>query len=622
MPNLLTLRKVRAGGPPVYNFKFEEGSAVSVAGGDTAQTIRIVPQQTWNNQWSWYAIRRECLSGQTPSFAIAKANHFNMVAGEWLACWATAKDTDTWTQMDNVVIGATDLTFNKAMEFPTAAIHIAQWPMYPFSRVERKIATWILDAKVISPASATNFIIGQATARYDTYKGSTAPALPFYALEIHSTRHAYARNIAILTAFNHPSETSGAFAFEGAVNWLLAGSAEAEFLLDYFDVFIYPCLNPQGLYDGYFRSCPQDPTLDHNRQWDTTGTLECIDAIKAAMATDTGTDIDVGIDFHSSAEADTVFGNCVNNAEANHAAFQTAMIALDAGFDLRNDNTAGMLRKLWVDDYSPVLSMSLEQGMTTARTITNWQGFGQNAMKSLRSMVSQGYFTNNPGIGSRDFNGTTDRIDWASVADLTGSPLTISCWCWFDVVANGQYIVNIGKNAGGGILLSNPGNVLSGSVQLFVDGATDMIHVSNAATVAIGQWYHLLVTWTGDLTNYANAKVYVNGIEVAYNAASSANGATEVAHTETWSLGGRVGDDTRNLNGKIAQVGVWNRILNATEIANLAIGYSPDLAAAANLIFYFKGNTVSLTAVPGGLGVADGTAEVTGVGNGPSIIYP
>jgi len=100
------------------------------------------------------------------------------------------------------------------------------------------------------------------------------------------------------------------------------------------------------------------------------------------------------------------------------------------------------------------------------------------------------------------------------------------------------------------------------------------------------------------------------------------NGATEDAHAGKFCMGGRTYDDARNFNGKIAQVGVWNRVLTAGEIANLAAGYAPDLAAASGLQFYFKGNTSSLVAVPPtSTGTADGTTSVTGVGNGPSIVY-
>jgi hypothetical protein len=138
--------------------------------------------------------------------------------------------------------------------------------------------------------------------------------------------------------------------------------------------------------------------------------------------------------------------------------------------------------------------------------------------------------------------------------------------------------------------------------------------------LATGVWQHILVTWDGVTALETGLHIYKNGIEVSYG--GHVHGANHYVYSGDYSLGGTEPVDNYNFDGKMAQVGVWNRVLTPTEIANLAAGYSPDLAAASGLQFYFKGNTASLTAVPGGLGVADGTAFVSGAGNGPPIIYP
>jgi hypothetical protein len=131
---------------------------------------------------------------------------------------------------------------------------------------------------------------------------------------------------------------------------------------------------------------------------------------------------------------------------------------------------------------------------------------------------------------------------------------------------------------------------------------------------------NLLVTSDGVMTDYTHLHMYKNGGEVTYLSGNNGAGA-ELALVGKWSLMGRVLDDLRNVDGRIAQVGVWNRVLTAGEIANLGAFYAPDLAAPSGLQFYFKGNTSSLVASPGGTGTADGTSQLTGVGNGPGIIY-
>lgn len=99
----------------------------------------------------------------------------------------------------------------------------------------------------------------------------------------------------------------------------------------------------------------------------------------------------------------------------------------------------------------------------------------------------------------------------------------------------------------------------------------------------------MIITWDGVFTAFTGIHIYKNGTEVSYS--NGINGATETTHSGSWSLGGRIYDDTRMFNGKLCQVGVWDRVITAGEIANLAAGYSPDLAAASGLVFYFKGNT-------------------------------
>ncbi|CAK0775255.1 hypothetical protein CCP3SC1AL1_770024 [Gammaproteobacteria bacterium] len=594
-----------------WDTAFDQGAAASVI---DSGSVRITPRTDWNSEWGWFAIRNDRLAGQIPHFLVAKASRMAApAANEGLAVWSNNLDTDTWNAFDNQSIGASDIEFYNNSPFPNGTIYVAHTAMYPFSRIGRVFREWIKDTRV------TLKYAGQATRRASA-GGLTAPGLPFYGLVV-TNASGFTKNNMILTAYNHPSEVRGAYQLEGAMSWLLGGSPEAEFLLDWFNVYVYPCLNPQGVRGGYYRSCPQDASRDHNREWDDTGVLECIDTIKTAMAADTGTDIEIGIDFHSNMGSDDGYLSSDDHTATLYAAWLAKMQALDAGFGYLDQTIAESLRTLWTGTYSAALGVSCEHGGLNTKTLSNIKTNGQNALKAVTQMHADGRWTNGPGVGARDFNGTTDRIDWSSVADLTGSALTISVWVYFDRINTNQYIVNIGKNAGGGIELGNNGTVSSGQLTFLVDGSTDMIRAVAGSTVATGQWYNLIATWTGGITAYTNAHIYRNGVEVSYDVGNSQNGSTEVSHTENWCIGGRYSDDLRNTDGKIAQVGVWNRVLTSTEIANLAAGYAPDLAAASGLQFYFKGNTSSLVASPGGTGTADGTTSVTGVGNGPGIVY-
>ena len=218
---------------------------------------------------------------------------------------------------------------------------------------------------------------------------------------------------------------------------------------------------------------------------------------------------------------------------------------------------------------------------------------------------------------ARDFNGATDRIDFASVATLTASPVTISVWFNADVLGAGflQYIFNasIATNSGGIIL--GLANEATGQFSLLRAGATALYRYSAAGLFAVGTWYHILATHDGTFNDATTIHLYRNGIETAY--AINQNGVNETAPSGLWSLAGRAIDDIRNYNGRIAEVGAWNRVLSTGEIELLADGYSP-LFVPSGLLFYpdliaGTGQRMGATAT-----VIDGTT----VAVHPRIFYP
>ena len=113
---------------------------------------------------------------------------------------------------------------------------------------------------------------------------------------------------------------------------------------------------------------------------------------------------------------------------------------------------------------------------------------------------------------------------------------------------------------------------------------------------------HVLITHDGTINDSTTVKIYADN---AGTYGDDINGASETASTGKWCIGGRTYDDNRNFDGKIAEVAVWNRVLSAGEIANLAGGYAPSLVPT-NLVFYFSGKSDDLTAEVGGEGTATG----------------
>ncbi len=162
------------------------------------------------------------------------------------------------------------------------------------------------------------------------------------------------------------------------------------------------------------------------------------------------------------------------------------------------------------------------------------------------------------------FDGADDIVNCGSGANLDNlAALTASAW------------INAGS-MGEGVL----GRILDKTATTFkwrvntagtnqigfaVDYATtNLERVSATNAITTGSWYHVLVTWTGSATA-TNAKIYVNGVEVAY--ATTINGSGARVDDSAGSL--CIGNDNltnRTFAGYLDDVRVYNRVLTAAEI--------------------------------------------------------
>lgn len=597
-------------------FDFDQGSYSTFAE-VSSDVYRITPRKHFNNQWLWFAVRSGQWAGKIPHFLVAKADRRAAPnAYENLAVWSTSPDTDTWTKFDNQSIGASDIEFYHNSAFPSGVVYIAFIPMYPFSRTQRKIGEWAADARVVDTASTTNLVVDTLTAR-DNGDGRTAPALPLYGMGL-TNNSGYTKNTMVLFAGTHPDETQGRYQLEGAMGWLLGGSAQAEFLLDWFNIIVYPCVNPQGVWGGYYRSSPQTTNSDNNRLWDGTGVNEAVDAVKTAIAADTGGAVEVGIDFHGAFNIDApAYMDSEDRTAGLYAVYLAKMQALVSGYTYIDETVTTMLVYLIRHTYSANLAILAEATNKGTQTIpANWLTYGENTLKTIAAMHAEGRWTNGPGVGSRDMNGTTDRIDRASPFNPTGHAITVSLWVLADEVAHNTYCfcVNNTGDAAYGFTVNMPANNLITSLR---KGTTDYIWNVTGLADLRGAWHHLLVTSDGGVLT-GSTVIYLDGESQTI---SFVNGSgAEAAHAGTWSIGGRTYDDARNLDGHIAQVRVFDRVLTAGEIALEAAGI---LTTTSGLVSWFKGNTSNLAdAVDAVNWTADGTTQVTGVGTGPAIYYP
>ncbi len=197
---------------------------------------------------------------------------------------------------------------------------------------------------------------------------------------------------------------------------------------------------------------------------------------------------------------------------------------------------------------------------------------------TLTNMSPPGDWVTGTKSGALDFDGGDDTVtvtnDPAIDTDnFTG--LTASAWI---------YPRTTGENSEGRIVdkSDNTGALHDGWRFQLGDGGgpnrlsftgefstTDLYHRSGDNVITLNTWQHVLVTWDKS-TTATNAKIYVDGTEVpSYLTATDGVG----TFTDTWDLYiGNIDTPVRTFDGIIDDVRVYDRVLGADEITNLANG--------------------------------------------------
>lgn len=212
----------------------------------------------------------------------------------------------------------------------------------------------------------------------------------------------------------------------------------------------------------------------------------------------------------------------------------------------------------------------------------------------------------------RDFNSSTDRIDYNSPFATNGQPITIAAWANFDVLSPGassRFILNSAVSGGAtGTVFAHQAGVNGGLqfIRVRAGGATNRIVNSNINVFTNNVNVHVAAVDTGTLSS-GNTTLYVNGVAVGLATDTAGSGTEDTANTG-FSIGGRSSADDRNFDGKLGHVAVWNRALSAGEVEALAKGASPFLYPAS-LRFYARLDGADFKNLLDGSGTLDGTTD-------------
>ncbi len=175
------------------------------------------------------------------------------------------------------------------------------------------------------------------------------PQHNLYAYKITDPAAAGPKTKVVIDTGNHNTETSGSWAFQGYVDFLLSSDPNAQWLRQVAEFYIYPLVNPDGRYTGIGRGNPEMTAegfgTDHNRVWNTQGQgLSTIDALTTAMQNDTDSNVGFLFDFHTAGGSNPQI--YVKSSMAD-SPYILALMALDTDIVINiTEGVAGMLR-IW-----------------------------------------------------------------------------------------------------------------------------------------------------------------------------------------------------------------------------------------------------------------------------------
>jgi hypothetical protein len=177
-----------------------------------------------------------------------------------------------------------------------------------------------------------------------------------------------------------------------------------------------------------------------------------------------------------------------------------------------------------------------------------------------------------------EFNGTSQSLSTASTP-VTVVPLTIACWFYPDTITTNYTLLQISNGtalerfgiAALGAVAGDP--VRAFSLQNGVGAVAD-----STVGFSASSWQHAC----GVFSTTNSRSVFLNGTNSSTN-----TGASTPVGVNKIEIAFRT-DVTPGLflDGRLAEVGIWNAALTAQEVASLAKGMTCDKVRPQSLVFY------------------------------------
>jgi hypothetical protein len=192
-----------------------------------------------------------------------------------------------------------------------------------------------------------------------------------------------------------------------------------------------------------------------------------------------------------------------------------------------------------------------------------------------------------------DFDGTDDFLNAGNVLNLGTTDFSISMWVNSSQTTN--RIMGKTQDDANRWYIRSTGNKVQFHSK---SGGAVTMNLTTTETFPVDTWAHLLISADRDGTVY----IYINGVRSGVTAAGSA---TSLDNTGDLTIG-KVTFFDSYFDGKISQVGMWNKALTADEVSSLynhglPIDLTTNQAAyesSSNLVGYWRMGSGTLDSYP------------------------
>lgn len=177
------------------------------------------------------------------------------------------------------------------------------------------------------------------------------------------------------------------------------------------------------------------------------------------------------------------------------------------------------------------------------------------------------------------FDGGSGYVNLGSVAALNPTNITVSAWVFAKNIPAGGVSYYGMQNAGGNIYRATDVDASGNLYWMQSDGSGNRRwYQTNSPVLSLNKWYHVVVTQTGATA----PSIFVDGV-LAPSSVVLSQGNEVVPSTQISTIG-RQGAWATDLywNGYVDDVRIYNRALNAAEIAALYTAGAPTKTSVTN----------------------------------------